>query len=128
MSEAPGKLEQNDDKGNETGLPEVTPLQQTPGNITEVISAEDNTSEILAIPKQTLAELGIKLENSAPDFSNMGEIGRGGTGLVMGATDAALGRLVAVKLLLPEYRFSREHIERQAGASQHREDAFSGAR
>ncbi len=112
MSEEPDKLDRNVNKGDETALPLVTPVQQTSGNITEVFTAEDNTSEILSIPKRTLAELGINLENSAPDFRNMGEIGRGGTGLVMGATDAALGRLVAVKLLLPEYRFSREHIER----------------
>ena len=74
--------------------------------------AEYSGSEILAVPERTLKELGIDLGSNAPDFSNMGEIGRGGTALVMGATDAALGRLVAVKLLRPEYRFSREHIER----------------
>ncbi len=112
MADETGKLDQKVEKGDETGLPAGASLQQTSSNVTEVLTAEDNTSEILSIPKQTLAELGINLESSAPDFSNMGEIGRGGTGLVMGATDAALGRLVAVKLLLPDYRFSREHIER----------------
>ncbi|MDY0175931.1 MAG: bifunctional serine/threonine-protein kinase/formylglycine-generating enzyme family protein [Lentisphaeria bacterium] len=81
-------------------------------NTTEIIKAEYSGSEILAVPERTLKELGIDLGSNAPDFSNMGEIGRGGTALVMGATDAALGRLVAVKLLRPEYRFSREHIER----------------
>lgn len=81
-------------------------------NTTEIIKAEYNGSEMLAVPERTLEELGIDLGSNAPDFSSMGEIGRGGTALVMGATDAALGRLVAVKLLRPEYRFSRAHIER----------------
>lgn len=96
----------------EKSLGEKEYVPDTGINVTELISPEDNTSEVFDTPRKTLDELGIDVSSSSPDFSNMGEIGRGGSGIVMRATDAALGRLVAVKLLRPEYRFSREHIER----------------
>ncbi len=84
-----------------------------------VIPPVDADAKVLRSPKdlkavlaKTLSELHLALHIAEPNLENFTFLNSGGSGLIETAVDKALGRIIAVKSLLPDTRHSREAIER----------------
>jgi serine/threonine protein kinase len=84
-----------------------------------IIPPVDADAKVLRSPKdlkavlaKTLSELHLALHIAEPNLENFTFLNSGGSGLIETAVDKALGRIIAVKSLLPDTRHSREAIER----------------